>query len=1309
MCTYCVPIIYVLYTYCVPTVYLLCTYCVPTVYLLCMYHIPTVYLMYSYHTLTVCTQNMVNFCSPNAIHVQEIHIHDSMISTPSSEDENESLVSMQGSSLMSGSSGQLVSKGRNQRPVWVRRTRHDTSPSSSSSSHTPNNSSVQLPWQQNRTKHGDTKLGIGMRNAQTLSQPMDYVHLRQFSADNEMYPVRKEKEGVGRPRSSSVMSRREHDIPQMRRPQTTEERADSSKEDGGSGFKSSLSSLKSQESLLKLAETLGYLPSNEEKKEKPTAEKVEPQGKDWGKSHDYENLPNEDVVAAITSTDPTAPTEQVQTSQSSGGKRRLSGIFRNRSFNVGKKKKRSNSVDNLQSALTVSTKSQSDSNKTEAETIVSREVIPSPIPSVDLPPHPEEQDRVSLLERSPSARTVTSLIPPPPEFADTTGDGEGDGVESAETELTDLSDGEKEEGDSADFTSDWTPRVPSRFSTLSRSKSDESISSHTVDRLNRVSTSEPKAQTPPKIKKTGSGRSTNSQTRKTPAKASPLNKSIRIPGAEQLGMYRIHTEDSLKSDIVTSQTLLEAQQPEHLYISTATLNSMASIPEGGRDSPDITKEQLNFLSLSSGEQQHSVSPSSSPGSKISQFIIPSSSPKLKLLSEDLHTEPLSYLADLVSKQEAKLEQSRKAQGDTDVSTHHVSSEPNLVDPMPKPPEGDVKLGHTTVQGVHGEHNVRIVSKKAENNPEVGRKDWKEFVHLRYTVIGERNPRKKSSATSPNPHAFIEPPPSDSHSQITQQQQQQQQQQQLIQQQQHIQQQQQQHIQQQQQQQYEEQQAKQQPMVPRKQSVPVTQRQPLFRQKQVSPQKQTTPSQKKTTISTSTPSSTTANITPNPYPVQTSPQTVAFSQSSAFIDRSNPSDFIHNQQYYDDMINPYAVSRKYPPEELNYFPHLSQSTGGAMEDGRYPRYGHAQYEVVPTTMTGGPPPYQQWSENAVLSQQSGFAPQMRNSYRYHSFQGRSRQVLYNQYRPVNTGPSQPTPIYLHPPSYSQSPSPKFHQQSYLHQLASQEVMSEDDVRSNVSRSGYGPPSYPSSKDNVLRHRFLSPRAAEAQGKDNPSQQGYRPPSRADAQSRDNLPQHGYRPPSRADAQSRDNLPQHGYRPPSRADAQSRDNLPQHGYRPPSRADAQSRDNFPQYGHHSPSRMDTHWGGMLSQDQPILVSPEPFPLSQPVSTKPHLPSAFNPAFRRSIGSTAANKVRPAPTYNHSPSSPWQYYSNKTPNIPQEKQTSYIRYQGFPHQRKPQRPRSQTPIVLTTPAGSSSLRRSQEALIEEKDDEKVSYYVL
>ena len=1231
---------------------------------------------------------------------------------------------------MSGSSGQLVSKGRNQRPVWVRRTRHDTPPSLSSPPHTPNNSSMQLPWQKNRTKHDDTK--FGMRNVQTLSQPMDYVHLRQFSADNEMYSVRKEKEGsIGRPRSSSVMSGREHDIPQTRRPQTTEERADSGKEDGSTGFKSSLSSLKSHESLLKLAETLGYLPSNEEKKEKSTAEKVESQGKDWGKSHDYENLPNEDVVAAITSTDPTAPTEQVQASQSSGGKRRLSGIFRNRSFNVGKKKKRSNSVDNLQSALTTNTKSQSDSNKTEVEIIseVSREVIPSPIPSTDLPPHLEEQDRVSLLERSPSARTVTSLIPPPPEFADTTGDGEGDGVESAETELTDLSDGEKEEGDSADFTSDWTPRVPSRFSTLSRSKSDESISSHTIDRVNRVSNSELKAQTPPKIKKTGSDRNTNSQTRNTPTKASPLSKSIRIPGAEQLGMYRVHTEDSLKSNIVTSQTLLEAQQPEHLYISTATLNSMASIPEGGRDSPDITKEQLNFLSLSSGEQQHSISPSSSPGSKISQFIIPSSSPKLKLLSEDLHTEPLSYLADLVSKQEAKLEQSRKAHGDKDVSTHHVSSEPNLVDPVPKPPEGEVKLGHTTVQGVHGEHNVRIVSKKAENNPEVGRKDWKEFAHLRYTVIGERNPRKKSSATSPNPHAFIEPPPSDSHSQITQQQQQQQQQ--LI---------------QQQQQQCEEQ-AKQQPMVPQKQSVPMTQRQPLFQQKQVSPQKQTTPSQKKTTTSTTTPSSTNVNITPNPYPVQTSPQMVAFSQSSAFVDRSHPSDFIQDQQYYDDMINPYAVSRKYPPEELNYFPHLSQSTVGAMEDGRYPRYGHAQYEVVSTTMTGGPPPYQQWSENAVLSQQSGFAPQMRNSYRYHSFQGRSRQVVYNQYRPVNTGPSQPTPIYLHPPSYSQSPSPKFHQQSYLNQLASQEVLSEDDVRSNVSRSGYGLPSYPSSKDNVLRHRFLSPRAAEAQGRDNPSQHGYRPPSRADAQSRDNLPQHGYRPPSqadaqsrdnppqhgyrppsradaqsrdnlpqhgyrppsRADAQSRDNLPQHGYRPPSRADAQSRDNLPQHGYRPPSRADAQNRDNFPQYGHHSPSRMDTHWGGMLSQDQPVLVSPEPFPLSQPVSTKPHLPSAFNPAFRRSIGSTAANKVRPAPTYNHSPSSPWQYYSNKTPNIPPEKQSSYIRYQGFPHQRKPQRPRAQTPIVLTTPAGSSSLRRSQEALIEEKDDEKVSYYIL
>jgi hypothetical protein len=341
-----------------------------------------------------------------------------------------------------------------------------------------------------------------------------------------------------------------------------------------------------------------------------------------------------------------------------------------------------------------------------------------------------------------------------------------------------------------------------------------------------------------------------------------------------------------------------------------------------------------------------------------------------------------------------------------------------------------------------------------------------------------------------------------------------------------------------------------------------------------------------------------------------------------------------QQYHDDMINPYAVSRKYHQDELN-FVNLSQSAVGVMDDGQFSHFGQPPYRVVPTTMAGGPPPYQ-WSDNVVLSQQSGFTPQMRNSYRYHSFQGRRpRQTVYNQYSQVNAGSSQTPPLYLHPPSYAQSPSPKLMQQNYFQQLAAQEALVEDDARSNVSRGGYN---------------------------------------------------HSRPAPGKVD-----NHVPHGYRPPSRADDPSKDNSHHHGHRPPSRADAGQWD-------------------MLSPDQSMLPSPEPFPLSQPVSSKPHPSSAFNPTFRRSLGPASANRIKPISAYSQVPPSPRQYYANRVPNIPPEKQTTYVRYQGFPQQqRKPPRPRAQTPIVLTTPAGSSSVRRSQEALIEERDDDKVSYYVL
>jgi len=300
--------------------------------------------------------------------------------------------------------------------------------------------------------------------------------------------------------------------------------------------------------------------------------------------------------------------------------------------------------------------------------------------------------------------------------------------------------------------------------------------------------------------------------------------------------------------------------------------------------------------------------------------------------------------------------------------------------------------------------------------------------------------------------------------------------------------------------------------------------------------------------------------------------------------------LHSTEYYNDMIHPYAVGRRYYPDELSRMPPPSPS---AMSVG-YQQ--HVAHHMSPS------PVNPQFVEEAMFSRSMAFSPNLRNSYQYHSFQSYS--PFFHPGRVVS--PVTPPPMYLHPPNYYQG---------YTHR---EEMQMYDSVR-NQSNG----------------HVEWLDKAAAGTGLQSGQLQ---------------LPK-----------QQRQAGFHSGFQ------------------RPASRAD------IPR--------------GFVSPDQPahhtLMHDQEHFALSQPVdgSAYQYQQYAFQPNFRHSFGANSMNTVKAGANHKYAAPS-WPTKSSSQQHL------TYAQYQrGKTSQRRhPPSPRAHTPIVLTTPASSNSVRRSKETLLDD-----------
>ena len=1004
-------------------------------------------------------------------------------------------------------------------PVRVRQTRHDVpplSPTVTQHGHIPARGKEATKNQMS---------SVGLSDSRVDEQD---VHVRQALADGKCLHSSVMEKDIAqyRPRSSNMLvagQKHYNKASSLGASHSSKDALNANELDESLNLHSSKSSMKSRESLRKLAETLGYLPSEAgpstltavELEEPPTVFKRCPSEntQSWGTSmsHLYENLPNEDVVAAISAIPDVFPTGD--------GVGHLKHVSSNSAIQA--KPTLANYTDTVSTVVRVGGEKQ-------------HEVpLPRNTDSSDSQPAHESGATLgsngSALSRAPSNVSRSCVITPPPEFA-------GDFGNEGEEAIT--------EDQGRDFTVDWTPRLARQRGPLMQFKSEESIafpSSHLEQRTYRVQ----QAGNIP----AASGLVTSSAVEAAPvsvegkAKWDKQDSELNSCSGPRMSGVRSCTRESSNASISKLPgyiSVCPTEEPQHavrLFISNPYEESDTEVPLDSHRSTgspsDLTKPAM-FRS----EMQLTSSASSSPGSKTSQCIIAASSPKLKLLGDSLNTQPLSKLAKLVNQM-------------------HQHS------PKPQVPRSTASTEKAA--------NASDVVKKKLQMPE----DAKEEAAYTNDTLARREPERREGEQC---HDSVKEhrSPKDATSAVAASRE------------------------------------------SKWQGEPATGQEPLPSEQQDSQHRavgERRYSKKRAAAKTTSEANATVveqekggghhlgsgPAQPGGYVSRQQVQSMAVSRTTPVMNRpSSTESQLHSAQFYNDLIHPYAVSRRYYPDEFRGMPPPSPSSMGG------------GYQQCVTQRMPPSPVNPQFVEEAMFSQSVAFPPNMRNSYQYHSFQTYSNNPLYHPARVVS--PVTPPPVYLHPPSYYQGPAHREETQvssGVRHRLNGQE--SFDKIAFGVGVQS-GQQQFPMQQ----RHHTAAAHSSFQ-----------RPSSRAD--------------------------------------------VPR--------------------GFTSP---DPH---MLMHNQ------EPFPLSQPVdsSAYQYQQYAFKPNFRHSFGAASMNTVGPAASYQY-PAPSWPNQSSSWQH------RTYVRYQpGDTSRRRPMpTPRAHTPIVLTTPASSSAVRRSKETLLD-KDSSGFAYCLL
>ena len=800
-------------------------------------------------------------------------------------------------------------------PVRVRQTRHDippTSPTVTPHGHIP------ARWKET-TKN--QRSSVGVSNSQVHQQN---VHVRQVSADDKVLHSSVMEKDISPYclHSSSLLAAGQKRYNTASTLKVSEGSKDTlnGNEDSFSLQSSSKSSMRSRESLRKLAETLGYLPTGTdpptlaavEPKEPPIVFKRSPgeNAQSWGtsESHLYENLPDEGVVAAIS-----AATDFESTDDT---------------------------VDHLTHVSTSSTITTAPipANYTKNVSAVVHEGGKKQ-PEIPLPHNADYSDSQPIheggakhsssevtLNRTPSNITLNRVLPPPPEFA---GDFDSGGEVTTEDQ-------------GRDFALDWTPHVGGQCGSPVRSKSEESVSvaSSTLERRifrvqqnGKVAAS--RLTTNTTVEATTLSVDGKGQSDKQDEDLSSCSKA-KTSGFRPCARQDSDVSISKLPGYISVGPTEEPQHAERLFISNPNEGSDVEVSLDAHNSLDFPAGLTKPLWFTS-ETQLTSSASSSPGSKISQRIIAASSPKLNLLSDNLSTQPLSKLAKLVDQMQqnsSKLQVLRR-----EVSTSMESDDPDTVR----------KKLQMSVEGTFSNDTL--------TRKEPGRREANQ-LHGSMKEYGSPKEDAPSVAASSERQWRGEPAPS---------------------------------------------------------SKPLLGKQQDPQYRAVGERRY---SKKRTAKNTSELNATVAeqereevnhlgpgHAHPMGYVSQRQAQIMALPENASVMNQPSPMQSqLHSAEYYNDLIHPYAVSRRYYPDELSRMPPPSPSSTGL---------GYHQYVAHRMSPSPVSP---QLMEEPMLSQPVAFPPNLRNSYQYHAFQTYSNNPFYHPARVIN--PATPPPVYLHPPNYYQ---------------------------------------------------------------------------------------------------------------------------------------------------------------------------------------------------------------------------------------------------------------------------------------------------
>ena len=800
-------------------------------------------------------------------------------------------------------------------PVRVRQTRHDFPPSSPTV--TPNGKTLA------RGKAA-TLNQVSLVSASSSQVYEQDAQVRQISTDGKApHSSVTEKDITSyRPRSSSLQAT---DQKHYGRASTLrafrgskDNLNDYELEDGLSLQSSSKSSMRGQESLRKLAQTLGYLPTETAPSMLPAVETKEPPAvfkrspskntQEWGtsKSHLYENLPDEDVVAAITAISDVDAADDT--------------------------------ISHLRHASSTS------GSKTTPPPINHRKNVPGTIHAGDEKLHgspiPKNGDSTNsqlaqegganfgssgiTVSRTPSNVTLNHVITPPPEFA---GDLDSGGEETTEDQ-------------GRDFTVDWTPRLRRQHDSLMQSKSEESISvaSNTLERQIF------------RVKQTGKVAVTSSAVGPATASVEGRGKWDRCDvdssscSEARVGGVRPCTRESSNVSIskmpgyISVSPTEEPQHAERLFIPNPYEVSEIEVPLGSCRRADLPAALRSETQLTS-------SASSSPGSKTSQCIIAPSSPKLKLLSDpNQGTQPLSKLAKLVDQMQQ--------------NSHKPQFLRNAVSTRKEPDA------------------CNVVRRKLQMPNDSGVEERLSNISLTGKATGRTEADEVHGSTKENGSPKEDPTYTTAASRGSKWQEE---------------------------------------LAPYPQPLPSEQQDP--QDKAVEERRY---SKKRVARNTSEQNLSVAeqerggahHLDSNPahpvgYVSQRQAQSMALSPSASVMAQPSPvPPQLHSAEYYNDMIHPYAVSRRYYPDELSRMPPPPPSPS-AMSVG---------YQQHVTNHMSPSPVNPQFVEEAMFSRSMAFSPNLRNSYQYHSFQTYSSNPFFHPSRVVS--PVTPPPVYLHPPNYYQ---------------------------------------------------------------------------------------------------------------------------------------------------------------------------------------------------------------------------------------------------------------------------------------------------